>query len=544
MLQKRFALLLTWFPAVGWCQKPVVFPGGVVNAASYSTMSNTWLPVGKGVSQGGIVTAFGSNLAASIQIASVIPLPTELGGTSVTVDCVEARLFYVSPGQINFQMPSPNRGGRCVSPGSTGVVVSTVAGQSDPYALDKVGAPGIFTSDASACGQGTILNLHGDGTVSLNSLQDSVSPGEYISIYGTGLGPVYNWPLDGMPAQSTPPLATAASGLTFDLDFVLAPQSLLSGPLGQPSFWAGRAPGLVGVDQFNFLIPNGVREGCTVPVQVGGGYGISQPVTMSIRSGGGQCADPPYAGYGQITWEKTIMIEPPSSAAETSTALTVSLQSSPGRSVPSATLGLSRTWLGPSCPIPGYLSLDAGAVTIQGPGLGPAPAPVAPLQEGQVSGLKVYQASLPDGTIQPGTFGVSASGGVDVGEFQSAVTIGSEIHIVTALAGRVLVVSNGSAPSLTFTWTGGDPDAWVTARFVRHLGYVDEWSFAYRAQASAGTLTMDSSSQGGFGVGIGTVELVVEVTPGEPQPFSAPGLSLGGQHLWKYTYRYQGLLLQ
>ena len=57
-----------------------------------------------------IVAAFGDNLASSVQIGSSSPLPVSLAGTSVTVrDSANveklARLFFVSPGQINFLMP-------------------------------------------------------------------------------------------------------------------------------------------------------------------------------------------------------------------------------------------------------------------------------------------------------------------------------------------------------------------------------------------------------------------------------------------------------
>ena len=181
-----------------------------------------------------------------------------------------------------------------------------------------------------------------------------------------------------------------------------------------------------------------MREGCAVPLQVSTPYGISQPVTISIREGGGPCADPHSAGYGRITWEKTITTSPSaagSTNSETET-LTVSLQSSPGKQAPqSFDDGAHDDYFGPSCPVPGYRSLDAGGVTIQGPRFGPVQTSVTPVQEGQVSGLNVYRAVLPAGTIQPGSFSVKASGGTDVGAFQSSVLIGSEIHVTTALAG-------------------------------------------------------------------------------------------------------------
>jgi uncharacterized protein (TIGR03437 family) len=533
--------LLFCLPAVGWCQKPVIFPNGVVNAATYQiTVDSGPVGVGYGLSGGAIVSIFGTNLAASTVAASTTPLPTELGGTSILVNggaspVFTAPLFFVSPQQINFQMPT-GYNSNFKSPAN--IVVKSPAGASDPYLLDISGAPGIFTRDASGCRQGVVFNVRADGSMSPNAAEDSVSPGEFIAIYGTGQGIVNNSPPDGFPAQSTSPLATASVVPGLHLDFIP------SGPYGL-SFWAGRAPGLVGVDQFNFNIPDSVRQGCAVPLQVSTLDGISQPVTISVRKGGGPCVDPPPAGYGQITWEKSVTIASPSSSTETA-GLTVSLQAAPGKQVPPplAPNITSRTYFGPACPLPGYRSLDAGGITIQGPGLDPLPAPLVPLEDTQVGGLKIYRAAVAPGAIQPGSFTVRASGGADVGSFESSATIGPEIHITTQLAGTVLVVSNLSAPTLSFSWTGGDANEQVMARLVRHLGYVDWWGAPVTVPATAGTLTIGGTFLTGFGIGVGPVELVVEVSPAAPPAFTAAGLSLGGQHLWKYTYRYQGLLLQ
>ena len=118
----------------------------------------------------------------------------------------------------------------------------------------------------------------------INSPSNSVSPGEYISVYGTGVGLAYDSPPDGTPAPPGP-LAIAAGGGDAWFDFVLHGEA-------SSSFWAGRAPGLIGVDQFNLAVPPGVREGCAVPLQIAGQGGLSQPVSISVRSGGGPCSDP------------------------------------------------------------------------------------------------------------------------------------------------------------------------------------------------------------------------------------------------------------
>jgi uncharacterized protein (TIGR03437 family) len=531
MLLKR-VLLLVLTGAAAWCQKPVIFPGGFVNAASYAPASSA--------DYGGIVSIFGENLAASTASAQAVPLPTKLAGTSVTVDGILAPLFYVSPGQINFQYPSSVN----TTAGSAPViVVSTAAGSSDPYltAPTPEESIGIFSTNSTGCGQGAVLNVASDGTVSANSASNSVSPGDYVSIYGTGLEPYYtNLLQDGVPTPLDAP-PRVQEGVAADFDFILAPYSLAS--------WAGRAPGLIGVDQVNIQIPAGAREGCAVPLRIVTST-VSQPVTISIHSGGGACSDPPSAGYAQITWEKSITTTALYSTSETDT-LTGSLQSSPGKQTPTPptlTEGIghiTNEQFGPSCAVPGYRSLDAGAITGQVPGMGQIQTSTVPLTPSPISGLTVYQANLPAGTIQPGKFEVSGSGGPDVGAFTSSIQIGSPITIESALPG--LVVRNDQP--FTVYWSGGDPGTWVALSLVSHDPYnpIDVIRTDY-ARTTDGSITM--SPAGGppasMGIPTGPIEIIVRVfpDPSEVQPFSAPGLSLGGVQTWEYTYRFEGAMLQ
>lgn len=97
--------LFTILPLMAYGQKPVIFPNGVVNTASYQP-ANTAQNAGKYPSPGSILSIFGQNLASSTETAATVPLPLQLAGTSVMFGSVAAPLFYVAPGQINFQMPA------------------------------------------------------------------------------------------------------------------------------------------------------------------------------------------------------------------------------------------------------------------------------------------------------------------------------------------------------------------------------------------------------------------------------------------------------
>ena len=526
---KPALIVLASIPSAAWCQVPVV--SQVVNAASYQTTSG---------SPGSIAAIFGTNLAATAEAAQTVPLPFQLGGTSVTVLGHAVPLFYVSPTQINFQVPE---GGTSV------VVVTTAAGSSFPSepAEDTWPAAGIFTMDASGCRQGAVLDMAADGSLSFNSADGSASPGDWVSVYSTGITGIYT---DGYAAPLAPLMgADIGPGTEFDL-----------GAAAQPGIvgWAGLAPGFVGLDQINSQIPTAVREGCAVPLQVGYGDGVTQPVTIAVRIGGGPCVDPPTAGFGQITWQKTVSTTDSASESDT---LTVSLQGSPGKQAPPVPVftdicplpsgvctldsGIpdTSTFFGPACPIPGYRSLGAGAVTMQGPGLSPARAPLVPLQQGPVSGLSVYQATLPSGTIQAGSFTVGASGGADVGAFQAPLQIGGDIQIQTPLEGAN--VWQGCQP-FTINWTGGDPKSWVTVSFVYQQPIYEGGSQGtegvYQTHTSNGSMTIPAFYfAGSCAEGSAPRELVIEVDPdpSEIATFSAPGLSLGGQAAWNYIHTFQ-----
>ena len=152
-------------------------------------------------------------------------------------------------------------------------------------------------------------------------------------------------------------------------------------------------------------------------------------------------------------------------------------------------------------------------------------------------GQTVYRAALPKETIRPGLFTVRAAGGSDVGPFESSVRIGSGISISSSFApGTVLSFSQ----PITVNWAGGDPDTWVTVRVVSHHRVRDAYSSA-QTHTSNGSVTVDPPLPMGP-----DVEIVVVVTPDPSQVpvISASRLSLGGQNVWKYIYRFGGLAIQ
>lgn len=143
---------------------------------AYGTPPNQVVP-------GAIVAMFGTDLAPATVAAPAVPLPTELAGTSVLVNGEPAPLFFVSPNQINFQVPM-EVGGTSIS-----VQARKRAGDQEVLSLGvpvtlTIPEPALFSLDGT--GAGTVLAFHGDGRP-ING-DSPASLDEQIVIYGTGFG--------------------------------------------------------------------------------------------------------------------------------------------------------------------------------------------------------------------------------------------------------------------------------------------------------------------------------------------------------------------
>jgi uncharacterized protein (TIGR03437 family) len=158
----------------------------VLNAASYSRTAQTAacgvILIEPPIAPGGLATIFGTDLADTT-LAAEDPLPTELGGVRVKFDGYEAPLFYVSPTQINVQVPleltgySTSVSVEKATPDGTVVSAAVPAGLAD-------GAPGILTQNGTGEGPGVIY--HEDG--SLVTPDSPARPGERLTLLATGLG--------------------------------------------------------------------------------------------------------------------------------------------------------------------------------------------------------------------------------------------------------------------------------------------------------------------------------------------------------------------
>ena len=105
-----------------------------------------------GLASEAIASVFGTKLATTTNAAGPLPLPTSLAGTTVKVKDsagIErlAPLFYVSPQQVNYQIPPGT------SPGTATItIISGDSTVSTGEALVRAVAPGLFAANAD--GQG------------------------------------------------------------------------------------------------------------------------------------------------------------------------------------------------------------------------------------------------------------------------------------------------------------------------------------------------------------------------------------------------------
>ena len=214
--------------------------GGVANAASYQQV----------FAPGMLLYVAGTELSPVTAIAGAVPFLGFMGDVSATINDLDAPLYYVSPTQLDIQVPYEVEAG----PATLSV---TSLGQSASFRfMVGAAAPGIFAATdgtlvpSNGAGRGAILPLFLTG-------QGAVSPS-----IATGAAPSASTPLTQLPAPVLP-VGVTIGGVSAPLQFV------------------GIPPGLVGVTQINFQIPQNAPLG-PQPVVVTVGTVASAPVTLTV----------------------------------------------------------------------------------------------------------------------------------------------------------------------------------------------------------------------------------------------------------------------
>ncbi len=241
-----------------------VLPLASVSAASY---------VGSELASETITAAFGNRLATTTLPAPSIPLPTTLGGTTVSVTDSGgtvrlAPLFFVSPAQINYQIPPGTLNGPTtilVTSGDGTVSAGTVN-------IAQV-APGLFTADSSGRGIAAALILR------IRESGEQIY--EEVSRFDPGQNRYVHVPIDLGPPSDQVFLILFGTGYKFRNSL----SSVITSIGGESSevLFAGPVDGFVGLDQTNARIsPSLAGRGVVDVVLVVDGK-PSNTTTVQIR---------------------------------------------------------------------------------------------------------------------------------------------------------------------------------------------------------------------------------------------------------------------
>lgn len=208
---------------------------------------------------GSLISIFGSRLAATTASASAVPLPLSIDDVSVTINDVSAPLLYVSPRQINAQIPYETPAGPVT------LTVRALGALSAPVKITlKAAAPALFADP-----RGQAAAVDPDGTA--NSPASPAVPGSYVSFFFTGQGPVSAAVEDG-DAPSAGSVISATSAVT----------ATIGGMPAEVQF-AGLAPNYPGVGQINLKIPALARGTYPVVINIGGAASNAVQVAVSAQ---------------------------------------------------------------------------------------------------------------------------------------------------------------------------------------------------------------------------------------------------------------------
>jgi minor extracellular serine protease Vpr len=186
--------------------------------------------------------------------------PAGYDGTPAHYNGAPGFLTYVSPGQINLQVPWEMQGK------SSAQVKVTIDGISPG---NVVTVPMATYAPAFFLNSGTVADALDYPNYHLITLANPAKRGAVIQLYVNGLGPVSNQPASGTPALASPLSQT--------------PQNPIVSIGNQPAqvVFSGLAPGFPGLYQVNVVVAANTPTG-SQPITISIG-GVTSPATVGGR---------------------------------------------------------------------------------------------------------------------------------------------------------------------------------------------------------------------------------------------------------------------
>jgi uncharacterized protein (TIGR03437 family) len=213
-----------------------------------------------GISPGAWISIYGTNLAYTSRgwLSSEIvggKLPTLLDGVSVTIDSKLAAVSYISPAQLNVQVPDDT------ATGLVPVAVTTPQGTATFTTTMQTFSPGLFMYQAAnaryvAAQHGVDYSIVGPPGL-YPGASSPAKPGEVIILYTTGFGPTSPPTPSGQVVTNPAPVAN------------LSAISMTIGGQQAQVQWAGIT--MAGLWQLNVQVPAGAASGdAAIMAQIGG----------------------------------------------------------------------------------------------------------------------------------------------------------------------------------------------------------------------------------------------------------------------------------
>jgi uncharacterized protein (TIGR03437 family) len=220
-----------------------------------------------------IAAAFGENLSNGTAVATTLPLPTTLAGTTVKVKDAEgterdAPLFFVSANQINYLLPAGTRPGLA----AISVVKGDAIVATGTLPVTDV-APGLFSANSSGqdVAAAVALRVRADGSQVI----------EPLNRYDQEAGRFVPAPIDLGPAGDQVFLILFGTG--FRGNSGLEAVTATIGDEAAEVLFAGAVAGLAGLDQANVRLPRALAGKGEISILLTVNDRSANSVTVSVR---------------------------------------------------------------------------------------------------------------------------------------------------------------------------------------------------------------------------------------------------------------------
>ena len=511
------------------------------------------------IAQGSVFVVKGTNLSAAGFVQTSFPLPTSMGGVSIsfasptggnpTLAYIDYLFNQGGVNQLAAILPSG------VAVGTYNVTVTNGGATSAPFSVQVVSRkPGLITADSTGSGLAVLTQNDSQSPLTYDVIRFTTGsvggftiapahPGqtEVAYLVGSGADP-------GPDNQASPGYNFLTNGVT---------ASVIVGGTTIPALYLGRVAGGSGYEQVNFTLPANITTGCTVSFQIVENGVASQGTFISIAPSASAtaCVQPGYttsqlqqfdnqtltinAGSFSIgAYSETepggVLYAGSSASGRFIQYTGFELSAAPPPSGTNTQSGCTVIQIAPIT-IPTLITgagtvLDAGKLTLSGPsgsGLNSAQLPeVSNAYNLPIGG----QGVTLNGNIVAGTYTLTGSGGTGVGAFSSTVNL-SPLTVTGGLPSTVTLASG-----LTLNWTGGNPSDVVQIEgFAANVVNNVETGAAFVCYTTAGargftipssiTSQLPSISAAAVANGSGVAALYVTSTTGNL--FNAP-LTAGG----------------